>query len=81
MAVGKSGATFRQEDVDISILDLPVCKDGLPVPFDEDEAKLRFEANNEIVIDIQLKEGLGQTRLWTCDFTKEYVRINGDYRS
>jgi len=81
MAVGKSGASFRQEDVAIQIMGLPVCKDGLPLPFDEDEALLRFKANTEIVLDIQLGARPGQTRLWTCDFTQEYVRINGDYRS
>jgi glutamate N-acetyltransferase/amino-acid N-acetyltransferase len=25
--------------------------------------------------------GKGMAKVWTCDLTKEYVAINGDYRS
>ena len=25
--------------------------------------------------------GRGKATVWTCDLTKEYVAINGDYRS
>jgi len=25
--------------------------------------------------------GTGAAKVWTCDLTKEYVAINGDYRS
>jgi glutamate N-acetyltransferase/amino-acid N-acetyltransferase len=81
MAIGKSGASFRQEDVDISIMSLPVCQQGLPVPFDEEDALRRFEKNAEIVIDIDLGAGEGHARLWTCDLTHGYVSINGDYRT
>jgi glutamate N-acetyltransferase/amino-acid N-acetyltransferase len=81
MAIGKSGASFRQENVDISIMGLPVCQRGLTVPFDEDEALRRFEEHAEIVININLGAGEGCARLWTCDLTHGYVSINGDYRT
>jgi glutamate N-acetyltransferase/amino-acid N-acetyltransferase len=81
MAIGKSGASFRQEDVSIAIMGIPVCERGLPVPFDEDDALKRFEDNPEVVIDIDLGAGEAGTRLWTCDFTHGYISINGDYRS
>jgi glutamate N-acetyltransferase / amino-acid N-acetyltransferase len=34
-------------------------------------------------IDIRVDIGLGSGKatVWTCDMTKEYVEINGDYRS
>ena len=79
-ALGKSGAVFRQRDVSIDIMGLPVCRDGLTVPFDEDEALRRFEWP-EIVIDVDLGAGNAETTVWTCDFTHEYITINGDYRS
>jgi glutamate N-acetyltransferase/amino-acid N-acetyltransferase len=81
MALGKSGASFRQEDVSIAIMGMPVCSRGLPVAFDEDEALRRFEHNVEIVIDVDLGAGTGQARLWTCDLTHDYIAINGDYRT
>lgn len=79
-ALGRSGAAFKQEDVNIDIMGLPVCRQGLTVPFDEDEALRRFESP-DVVIDIDLGAGDEATTMWTCDFSHEYVTINGDYRS
>lgn len=79
-AVGRSGATFNQYDVDIDIMGMPVCRKGLTVPFDEDEALRRFEAP-EITIDIDLGAGCEETTVWSCDFSHDYVTINGDYRT
>jgi glutamate N-acetyltransferase/amino-acid N-acetyltransferase len=81
MALGKSGAEFAQERVSFSIMGIPVCEAGLPVPFDEDEALRLFEQQTEIIININLGAGVAQTTIWTCDFTHEYISINGDYRS
>lgn len=80
MALGKCGATFNQENVDIDIMEMPVCRAGLTVEFDEDEALKRFEAP-EITIWANLGEGSAETTVWTCDLTHEYVTINGDYRT
>ncbi len=79
-AAGRSGADFAQEDVDIDIMGIPVLRKGLPVPFDEDEALRRFE-RPEIDLDIDLGAGNSSTTIWTCDFSHEYVTINGDYRT
>lgn len=79
-AVGRSGARFRQEDVSIDIMGMPVLRGGLPVPFDEDEALRRFE-RPEVDIDVDLGAGKASTVIWTCDFSYEYVTINGDYRT
>ena len=79
-AAGRSGAQFRQEDVAIDIMGLPVLRKGLPVPFDEEEALRRFE-RPEIELDVDLGAGDASTALWTCDFSHEYVTINGDYRT
>ncbi len=79
-ALGRSGAAFQQENVDIDIMGMPVLRQGLPVPFSEEEALRRFE-QPEIVIDADLGAGTCATTMWTCDFSHEYVSINGDYRS
>ena len=80
MALGKCGVTFKQENVGIDMMGMPVCRDGLTVPFDEDEALRRFE-EPEIVISADLGEGDAATTVWTCDLTHDYISINGDYRS
>lgn len=79
-AAGRSGAQFRQEDVSIDIMGMPVLRAGLPVPFSEEEALRRFE-RPEIDIDVDLGAGTARTVMWTCDFSHEYVTINGDYRT
>ncbi len=79
-AAGRSGASFRQEDVSIDIMGIPVCRDGLTVAFDEDEALRRFE-DPEIVLWVDLGAGESSATIWSCDFTHDYVTINGDYRT
>ena len=79
-ALGRSGAQFAQENVSIDIMGLPVMRGGLPVPFDEEEALRRFEAA-EILLAADLGAGDAEAVVWTCDFSHEYVSINGDYRS
>ena len=79
-AAGKCGVAFDQYDVDIDFLGMPVLRAGMPVPVDEDDMLRRFESPN---VDIAISLGMGRehARVWTCDLTREYVHINGDYRS
>lgn len=79
-ALGRSGAQFDQYDVDIDILGIPVCRGGLVVDFDEEEAARRF-ALPQVDIVCDLGAGRGCATVWTCDLTHEYISINGDYRS
>ncbi len=79
-AIGYSGAQFDPERVDISIGDLPVCANGQALPFDEALAK-KILQKSEILISIVLHEGDFSDRMWTCDFSYDYVKINGSYRS
>ncbi|MDR2035697.1 MAG: bifunctional glutamate N-acetyltransferase/amino-acid acetyltransferase ArgJ [Coriobacteriales bacterium] len=81
MAAGKAGASFKQEAVHIAIMDLEVMAQGTPLAFSEEEAARRFDERDEVFIAIDLGAGQAQTRIWTCDLTKEYVAINGDYRT
>jgi glutamate N-acetyltransferase/amino-acid N-acetyltransferase len=79
-AAGKCGVAFDQENVDIDFIGMPVLRGGLPVLVDEAEMSRRFEAD-EIPIAISLGEGSCHSRIWTCDLTHDYVRINGEYRT
>lgn len=79
-AAGRSGVAFDQSDLAIDFLGIPVCRGGTAVPFSEEEALERFEAD-EVTIDVDLGVGEEQATVWTCDFSYDYVRINGDYRT
>lgn len=79
-AAGYSGAVFDPERIDISLGNVLVCRNGTAVPFDEDAALEVLKAP-EVVITIDLNMGTVSDRIWTCDLTCEYVRINGSYRT
>ncbi len=81
MAVGKAGEPADRDRLAISFGSVRVAVDGERDPaYSEAEAS---EAMKEDVIRILVDIGLGDGA-WTvygCDLTKEYVAINGDYRS
>ncbi len=79
-AAGKAGVAFDQTRVDIDFLGAPVCRGGLAVDVDEDEMLRRFEGP-EVPIAIDLGQGAGTSRIWTCDLTHDYISINADYRT
>jgi glutamate N-acetyltransferase/amino-acid N-acetyltransferase len=41
----------------------------------------REMASSEIVVHIDLGRGSARAKVWTCDFSYDYVKINADYRS
>ncbi len=81
MAVGKAGEPADRDRLAISFGDVRVAVAGARDPaYDEEKASaaMREEA---VTIRVDLGLGQGQARVWTCDLTKGYVEINGDYRS
>ncbi len=79
-AAGYSGANFDPNIVDIYLGDLLVCKNGVAFPFDEGLA-LEILKKEEITILLDFKAGESCDRIWTCDLSMDYVKINGSYRS
>jgi glutamate N-acetyltransferase/amino-acid N-acetyltransferase len=79
-AAGYSGAIFDPENCDIYLGDLKVCEKGCALPFDEVAAKLILQ-QKELLIRFELNEGTASDRMWTCDFSYDYIRINGSYRT
>ncbi|RDB27893.1 Arginine biosynthesis bifunctional protein ArgJ, mitochondrial [Hypsizygus marmoreus] len=60
---------------------LPVLVNGEPEIVDEVRAK-EILSLEDFGVDVDLgMSGDGEATYWTCDFSYEYVRINGDYRS
>ena len=60
---------------------LIAAQDGLISPT-YDEAKMSaYMKNQELEVSVDVGVGRGTATVWTCDLTKQYVAINGDYRS
>jgi len=81
MAVGKAGEPANRDKLSISFNGIRVAKRGARDPsYNESEVSNAMK-NPKIQIRIALGLGKGRDRVLTCDLTKEYVAINGDYRS
>jgi glutamate N-acetyltransferase/amino-acid N-acetyltransferase len=81
MAVGKAGEPANRDRLSISFNGVRVASRGARDPsYDEAEVS-RAMKNPKIQIRIALGLGKGRDRVLTCDLTREYVAINGDYRS
>ncbi|MGY4366338.1 N-acetylglutamate synthase/N-acetylornithine aminotransferase [Bradyrhizobium sp. LB1.3] len=81
MAVGKAGEPADRDKLSISFNGIRVAKSGARDPsYDEAQVSEAMKAP-EISIKVSLGLGKGRDRVLTCDLTKEYVAINGDYRS
>jgi glutamate N-acetyltransferase/amino-acid N-acetyltransferase len=81
MAVGKAGEPADRDRLAIWFGDVRVAVEGARDPaYDEAQASAVMKRDSvEVRADIGL--GTGEATVWTCDLTKEYVAINGDYRS
>ena len=81
MAVGKAGEPAERDKLAIWFGDIRVAVKGARDP-DYDEARTTaYMRGDEITIRVDLGLGRGEATAWTCDLTKAYVEINGDYRS
>jgi glutamate N-acetyltransferase/amino-acid N-acetyltransferase len=81
MAVGKAGEPAERDKLDISFGDIRVARGGARDPDYSEDAVSTYMKRDEIVITANLGIGRSSAKVWTCDLTKEYVAINGDYRS
>jgi glutamate N-acetyltransferase/amino-acid N-acetyltransferase len=79
MALGKSAARVEQDKVGIAFADEPLVERGVG------KEGARLDRIREIMgepaytITIDLGLGRGEERVWTCDLSEEYVRINAKY--
>ena len=46
-----------------------------------EELGKKVMSETEITISIQLGRGDAESKIWTCDFSYDYVKINAEYRS
>ncbi|MEO1198474.1 MAG: bifunctional glutamate N-acetyltransferase/amino-acid acetyltransferase ArgJ [Pseudomonadota bacterium] len=81
MAVGKAGEPADRDRLQIWFGDIRVAVDGERDPDYSEEMASDYMRGQEISLTVDLGLGAGAATVWTCDLTKDYVAINGDYRS
>ncbi len=81
-AIGRAGlANLQVDKVSIYINDLLIASNGARAPDYSEEAGQAAMAKDDIVIRVELNRGSAGTRVWTTDFSYDYVRINAEYRT
>ena len=81
MAVGKAGEKAERDKLDIAFGKIRVAHAGQRDGSYDEAAASAYMKRDAIEITANLNLGRGRATVWTCDLTKEYVAINGDYRS
>ncbi|MDB5470387.1 MAG: N-acetylglutamate synthase [Caulobacter sp.] len=81
MAVGRADEPVNREKMSVQFGKLMAAHDGM-VAANYSEAKMSaYMKKPELEVSIDVGVGRGHAVIWTCDLTKQYVAINGDYRS
>ena len=81
MAVGKAGEPANRDKLSIWFGGIRVAHKGARDPGYDEASVSAAMKKPEISLKVALGLGRGRDRVLTCDLTKEYVAINGDYRS
>jgi glutamate N-acetyltransferase/amino-acid N-acetyltransferase len=81
MAIGRSDQPVKRDMIGVRFGALHAARNGM-IADDYDEAAMSaYMKNAELEISVTVGPGQGRNRMFTCDLTKRYVEINGDYRS
>jgi glutamate N-acetyltransferase/amino-acid N-acetyltransferase len=81
MAVGKAGERAERDRLSIWFGGIRVAHRGERDACYDEAAVSAAMKKPEITLKVALGLGRARDRVLTCDLTKEYVAINGDYRS
>ena len=79
-AVGYAGVPMDPNHTTVKFGGIPVYADGVGTSYDADALRTVMTAH-DIVVEIDLKDGDSEAKVWTCDFSYEYVKINGEYHT
>ena len=81
-AVGRAGVTeLDLSKVNISLNEVNIVRDGCKAKDYTEEKGQAVMDKSDITIHIELGRGDKKIKIWTCDFSYDYVRINAEYRT
>ncbi len=80
-AVGRAGVTMDLDAIEIFLDDICIVRNGGRAASYTEEQGQKVMSQDEITINVDLKSGDYSARIWTCDFSYDYVKINAEYRT
>ena len=80
-AVGRAGVAIDINKIKLYLGDVCIVENGGRASSYTEAQGQKVMANEEITIRVDLSAGTASARVWTCDFSYDYVKINAEYRS
>ncbi len=81
-AVGRAGiAKLDIDALTLHLNELCVVRDGGKAAEYREELGQSIMDQEEITVRVGLSRGVAQARIWTCDLSHDYIRINAEYRT
>ncbi|HJN02787.1 MAG: bifunctional glutamate N-acetyltransferase/amino-acid acetyltransferase ArgJ [Nitrospinota bacterium] len=80
-AAGTAGVSYDPDKMDMFFGEEHVLKNGLYCGNEREKAIETVIKGQEIVLTLNLNSGNEQARMFTCDLSPEYIKINAEYRS
>ncbi len=81
-AIGRAPvASMHVSEVSFWLNDYQIVSNGEPLETYDESVAAEIMAETDIVLRILIGSGRALARIWTCDLSYDYVRINAEYRS
>ncbi len=81
MAVGKSNASINPNKISLKVGKFSILREGKIYVSSHSRLIDKYLKQRQIEITVDIGLGHFDWRVFTCDFTKDYISINTDYRS
>jgi glutamate N-acetyltransferase/amino-acid N-acetyltransferase len=80
-AIGNAGVALDTSKVDLYLDEVLVAKGGGRSADYREEHAVAVMKKPEFTVRALLNRGRAEAKLWTCDFSFDYVKINAEYRT
>ena len=81
MAAGRADEPLNRNRLSVTFGPLVAAHHGAVAADYSEAAMSTYMKNAELEVGVDVGVGSASATMWTCDLTKQYVAINGDYRS
>ncbi|MGF1633672.1 MAG: bifunctional glutamate N-acetyltransferase/amino-acid acetyltransferase ArgJ [Phycisphaerae bacterium] len=80
-AAGYAGVPFDQYAAVLKLQGTAVFRRGKPLQIDDKALSNAMKEASDLHVHLACGEGDAEATVWTCDLSRDYIRINADYRT
>ncbi len=80
-ALGRSDCFFHPDRVSIAFDEVLMAENGMGAGPTAEQRCAQVMQKDAFTLTVHLNDGAESAEIMTCDFSKEYIQINADYRS